>query len=400
MNSPNDRLLHNPNARKLRVALLCAEVPPRPHGGIGIFVVAFAKALAEAGHDVAVLDIGTHKTSVSIPNVHLVHISLPHHRFLRSLRSRIAVKNHLKNFIKQWQPDILEVPDFSGWLPFRLEGVKVVIRLHGSDSLMTPYNAGRPPRRFVVWTERRTLALNPNWIAPSAHILSKTTTCFGMTPQHQAVVFNPLILPAHDPATISADGPAPQTTFSEHAILFVGTLGARKGVFHLAHAIRPMLSKDRNLTMYFAGKDTMTPEGIQASSRIKAILGPSANQCHFFGHLDSSQLSRLYRSARVFVFPSLFESFGLVYLEAIHHGLPVVASNRSAESEFLTDGETALMVNPADHAALRQALERLLADPLLRRTLSQTARKVVLEKCSMQNCTEASVAFYNRVLAH
>ncbi len=391
----------NPKGHKLRIALLCAEVPPRPHGGIGIFVVGFAKALAQAGHDVAVLDIGSHKTSVSIPNVHVVHIGLPRHRFLRTWRSRLDVKHQLTDFCKKWQPDILEGPDFGGWLPFRLQGVKVVIRLHGSDSLMARYNnGGRNPRRSLVWSERRTLALNPNWIAPSAHILSKTTAFFEMSPQHQEVIFNPLILPEQDNERVSVDGTGRESATAEPAILFVGTVGARKGVFHLAHALRPMLSKDRNLRMYFVGKDTMTPDGGQASSQIRKILGPTATQCRFFGHLDSTQLSRLYLEARVFVFPSLFESFGLVYLEAIHHGLPIVASDRSAEGEFLTDGETALLVNPTDHVALRQAIERLLGDPALRRTLSQTARDVVLRQCSLQKCVQDSLAFYHRVLAN
>ena len=90
------------------------------------------------------------------------------------------------------------------------------------------------------------------------------------------------------------------------------------------------------------------------------------------------QLADLYRQAAVFIFPSLFEGFGLPPLEAMACGAPVVTTACGGISEFARDGENCLMVPPADADALAQAILRLLGDPHLRARLSsagvETAR--------------------------
>jgi glycosyltransferase involved in cell wall biosynthesis len=87
----------------------------------------------------------------------------------------------------------------------------------------------------------------------------------------------------------------------------------------------------------------------------------------FFGFVSHETLAALYRLADVFVFPSLYEGFGLPPLEAMASGTPVVTSNVSSLPEVV--GEAALMIDPYEPQAIADAIRRVLAEPELRATL-------------------------------
>lgn len=87
----------------------------------------------------------------------------------------------------------------------------------------------------------------------------------------------------------------------------------------------------------------------------------------FLGFVPDHDLPILYSAARVFAFPSLYEGFGLPPLEAMACGAPVLTSNRSSLPEVV--GDAALMVDPYDVEAIKQALIRLLDDEGLRNML-------------------------------
>ena len=87
----------------------------------------------------------------------------------------------------------------------------------------------------------------------------------------------------------------------------------------------------------------------------------------FLGFLSDETLAALYRLAAVFVFPSLYEGFGLPPLEAMASGTPVVTSNLSSLPEVA--GDAAILVNPYDPLAIREGIKRVLTDPALRAEL-------------------------------
>jgi phosphatidylinositol alpha-1,6-mannosyltransferase len=94
----------------------------------------------------------------------------------------------------------------------------------------------------------------------------------------------------------------------------------------------------------------------------------------FFGRVPDDELARLYRRASVFAMPSRQEGFGLVYAEAMWHGLPCVASTADAASQVVQDGATGRLVPYGDRAAIAEAVGSLLADPDARRRLGEAGR--------------------------
>ena len=116
------------------------------------------------------------------------------------------------------------------------------------------------------------------------------------------------------------------------------------------------------------------------------------------GFVAHDELLKLYERAAVVAVPSYREGFGVVCAEAMAHARPVVASAVGGLLDLVADGETGIHVPPGDVAALRDALERLLADRELRRRLGEAGRERVRERFSWAAVTDATVAAYERAL--
>ncbi len=100
----------------------------------------------------------------------------------------------------------------------------------------------------------------------------------------------------------------------------------------------------------------------------------------FLGRVDDRELGALYRRAGLLAMPSRQEGFGLVYAEALWHGLPCVGSTADAAREVIADGETGLLVPYGDSAALGDAVASLLADPERRRRMGEVGARRARER--------------------
>jgi len=115
------------------------------------------------------------------------------------------------------------------------------------------------------------------------------------------------------------------------------------------------------------------------------------------GFVAHDELLRLYERAAVVAVPSYREGFGVVCAEAMAHARPVVASAVGGLLDLVVDGETGILVPPGDVAALRSALERLLADRELRRRLGEAGRMRVRESFSWDAVTDATITAYRSI---
>jgi glycosyltransferase involved in cell wall biosynthesis len=158
-------------------------------------------------------------------------------------------------------------------------------------------------------------------------------------------------------------------------VLFVGRLSAEKGILELVEATS-------GLELVVAGDGPLR-------ERVPGALG-------FVPH---HALGPLYERAAVVAVPSRREGFGVVCAEAMAHARPVVASAVGGLLDLVVDGETGLLVPPRDVGALRAALERLLGDRALRRSLGEAGRERVRKHFSWPAVTDATLAAYREALA-
>lgn len=125
------------------------------------------------------------------------------------------------------------------------------------------------------------------------------------------------------------------------------------------------------------------------------------DKVHFAGFIDDDELIAYYDACDVFCMPSTerSEQFGLVQLEAMHLGKPVVTTRLGTGVEYVTlDGETGVLVPPKDEAALATALNALLADPALCARLGASGRRRVEQVFSADQMAQATLGVYEQVL--
>lgn len=147
-------------------------------------------------------------------------------------------------------------------------------------------------------------------------------------------------------------------------VLFVGTLEPRKNVVRLIRAYRRMAGRGAPHSLVLAGAMGWRH---QALMRELALEGPG--EIVLTGTVSPDDLDALYRGASLFVYPSLYEGFGLPLLEAMARGIPCVASIASSLPEVA--GEAALPVDPRSVGGLAEAMERVVNDRQLAARLSE-----------------------------
>jgi len=183
-------------------------------------------------------------------------------------------------------------------------------------------------------------------------------------------------------------------------LLYVGRLERRKGIQILLSAIPSVLDVVPDLEIIIAGQDFATaPGGRTWREHARETLSPThQRRVRFLGHVDRELVERLYEECDLFVAPSLYESFGLVYLEAMARSRAVVGSSASAIPEVVAHGETGLLVPPGDPTALARAIITLLRDETERLEMGRRGRERVKRFFNESTMVERVIELYEQVI--
>ena len=174
--------------------------------------------------------------------------------------------------------------------------------------------------------------------------------------------------------------------------LYIGTLQPRKNLRRLLAAWREVLhtwSSDDAPVLVIAGAQGWGGEDLRAEAELLGVT----NHVRFTGYIHDQAKAVLLRHARVFVFPSLYEGFGLPVLEAQSARVPVVCSNTSALPEVAGDG--ALLIDPLDTAQLSKALRIAMTDSDTRSRLIK-AGLANLTRFTWRHCAEVVLEMLER----
>lgn len=172
----------------------------------------------------------------------------------------------------------------------------------------------------------------------------------------------------------------------EDYILYVGNIKPTKNVETLVQSFLLAKKKIPDLRLFLAGKNFM-PE------YTKQFDGQS--DIRFLGEFDHDLLIQLYHRARLFVFPSSYEGFGLPPLEAMASGVPVICSNAASLPEVV--GDAAMLFDPKDTARLSEVICELWEDENKRKVLSTKGLERA-KKFSWQKCAEEIAEVYEECI--
>jgi glycosyltransferase involved in cell wall biosynthesis len=334
----------------MKVVVLTTSYPRGPDDVAGVFVREAVEELRSAGLDVEVVSPASFR-----------HFGLAYgHGIVGNLRRRPWKALLLPVFLASYSraarsasrdADLVH----AHWLPSALPALKTgkpfVLQLWGTDVEL----AAR-----VRWAARSLVRRARIVLCPS-EALAAAAREFGA--RRVRVVPSGVAIPA---AVGEPDDPP-------HA-LFVGRLSEEKGILDFVRATEGI------------------PRVIVGDGPLRA-RAPEA-----LGFVPRDELVAHYVRAAVVVCPSHREGYGVVAREAMAHGRPVVATAVGGLVDAIEDGVTGLLVPPHDPAALRNAIEALLADPELRQRIGAVGRKTARERFSWQVSTERTIAAYRDAL--
>jgi glycosyltransferase involved in cell wall biosynthesis len=168
-------------------------------------------------------------------------------------------------------------------------------------------------------------------------------------------------------------------------LLYVGRLGAEKEI----DKIKPVLESIPNARLALVGNGPHR-------EALKEYFARTPT--HFVGYLQGLELASAYASADAFIFPSRTETLGLVLLEAMAAGCPVIAARSGGIPDIVTDGVNGFLFDPEDENGALRATERLLRDPDRKETLRQAARQEA-ECWGWGAATRQLMGYYQKAIA-
>jgi len=296
------------------------------------------------------------------PNVELVRMDVPTFSLAEQLR--------LPSLISHLSCDVFHSPYYVK--PYRLPAPSILTLY---DVIPARYPAYYPwPERWLIrWLQRLALRTAAHCIAISETTRADFVREYGVAPQHITAI--PLAADARfrpvEPAAIAAM--RQRYALPPDYVLYLGINKPHKNLVRLIEAwSKSQIDTSahqhiasRRSQLILAGRED--PRYFQARQRAQE-LGLEEG-VRFLGDVGEADLPALYSGAIAFVFPSLYEGFGLPVLEAMACGVAVACSRSSSLPEIV--GEAALTFNPTDVEALAAALHRLLSDSELRADLRQ-----------------------------
>jgi glycogen synthase len=373
----------------VRIAFLSFQFPKfANYGGIGTYVKQVAEGMAALGDDVEVFCGSDSDTGFSDEGGYRVNFVRSDREGFSSAIPPVFAERHLaKPF------DIIEVADYNAegiHLIPAYPDLPVVMRLHTpeylvkrvEDSILPLMRRIRAHFGAIKRGKRSTLIYNraqdpeyaharmaDRYMAPCRDILPIVGKDWKLDPSRSAVVPNPFT-----PSPILLDIPIETDS---HTITFIGRVEVIKGVLDLGAAIPLVLQKHPDWKFRFVGAYGGSPRRkTDMATYIKDMVGERfAGNLEFAGARPHSEVPAELKAAAICAFPSLWDNFPGVCLEAMAAGRPVVATHAGGMPEILAEGKAGLLVPPHDPEQLAAAICSLIESKDKRLQISRAARE-------------------------
>jgi glycogen(starch) synthase len=356
----------------MRIVMITPEYPPATRiGGIGTYAATVAPALARRGHEVFVLTRG----EPGVQERDGVRVERLEHRWLPDrIGEHLLSLRTIASAARSLHPDVVQAAEWEAeaWWVARMTRVPVVTRLATPTYLLEELNRPPPDRR--AWTVRRLerdqARRSSAVYAPTRAILDRVARDWELDPARLELIPNPVSI-----AEIEQAGAGePPFPLPARFVVFLGRIERRKGVETLAAALPRVLTAHPELEALLVGPDP-GDEGGALTERLRRLVAPVSERVRFVGALPRQQALSVVGRAEVAVFPSLWESFGYVAVEAMALGRAVVASRTGGLAEIVEDGRTGWLVPPGDAEELASSVLSRLESPDEARRVGEAARE-------------------------
>ena len=357
--------------------------------GAGVYTYQLARAVAKAP--------GTHRLTIfarrglfdDLPeqheNVRVVHVEPT------SRGGRLAWEQSvLPLLLRRMRIDVLHSPHHH--TPVAAIGVRRVVTFHDVTFLRLPERYPLARRLYMEGVTRAAARIARAVITPSQAVRDEVVRRLGV-PRERVVTVYEAAAPQYVPADSDDIGRARwKYHLPDEYLLSVGSLEPGKNRTRLIRAYARLRERGLVSPLVVVGQPAWQYE---AEYELVSRLGLSED-VKFLGYVPDEDMPALYSGAAVFVFPSLYEGFGLPVLEAMACGAPVITSQGSATQEVA--GEAALQIDPRDTEAIERAMDQLITNRWLRSDLRSRGFEQA-KKFSWERAARDTLAVYQIVAA-
>lgn len=397
----------------LRIVFVSQSFPPFNEAGIARWTSMMADGLAQRGHKVHVLARAPEQPSVTFKDGYWLHLICPEPgegEFIRAdldLPPNIAdwtaaVKREIGT-LKSFGVDVVSFPiwDAEGAAIATETDYGVVMSLHTSYGMAKPFKPEWDMRPLynhfmvekMIKQERRLLQEVPVILANSNAIIDDLTAQSGEYFKQRTIMaphgtFDPL---EQKPQRKTFRSSRAAKTFE---VVYVGRFEPRKGIDIAARSISTLLKTRPEARATFIGDTLSERNQKEHFSSFPNLM--DANRVQFLGHVSREKLDDVYASCDVVLMPSRYESFGLVAIEAMAAGAPVITLKTGGLKEVVTNGVTGYLVdvNGSETETCTSHLLSLAKDPTLTAKLGNAARSEFEKRFTIDSMLEIAERAY------
>jgi len=397
--------------KALRICLLSEEYPPLHTEGIARSSYVLAFGLSELGHEVHVLTRAA-STSTKVYGGAYVHGVDPTQDYAYAEYPGISallnysggVYQKLKSVIADHKVQLVESP------LWHVEGLVSAIRgdlpvvvhpVTGARQLAQMYNRTSDNELKIMGDLEEKFLGFASGLAINSTATHKTLEdVYHIDLSRYRAQLTPFgIIPIRD-----EDVP-PMPSSEPPIVLFLGRLEQRKGILDLFAAIPQVAKEFPNVQFWFAGKDNSLGDGFRNKHKVDypAYFARKYPQhqgnVEFLGFVDERFLPKLFEVCSLFVAPSLYESFGLIYVEAMNYARPAIGCTVGGAADIIVNGETGYLVPPESPNDLAAAIVNALRSRKCLEGMGKAGRQRMLDKFTHLTMARSFVSLYRDILS-
>ncbi len=404
----------------MKITFLTNEYPPHIYGGAGVHVEYLTRELSllDSGiHNITVLCFGEQRGHFSNTTIEGVQTNFDFQ--YQDARHRKLLDTLFRNLMMVGAVSKAEIVHCHTWYTLlagciikQIFGIPLVITTHSLEP-QRPWKEEQLGSAYKVstWLEKTALENADRIIAVSESMKIAVHDLYGISSEKIRMIPNGIDVnqykPTHNPELLVSYKINPDKPF----ILFVGRITRQKGVFHLLDAVKYLLP---GIQIVLLAADPDTEDiGREMMMMVRKAQAETSNEIIWINQfVPRDHLICIYSHASVFVCPSIYEPFGLINLEAMACGKPVVASSVGGIMEVLVHGETGLLVpfkpkgihnpepeNPKQFSKdIATALNSLLSSPEKMKAMGRKSREWIEKNFSWKTIAQQTLDLYKELI--
>ncbi len=374
----------------MKIGMIGRSIPPFDRGGIQTHIAELSRALAQKGVETHVFIVGqgSKKPGKYIKKKNLYVHPIPCIPLPRlTLGEYLSFSLNVGRKIKTYDLDLIHGHSMYSFGYALVKKLPYVLTMHGTqlNEFRGSLHYGAHPNHVItdfssMLMERYSGRKADKIIVVSNENRNDVIAQYGVPRDKIATIPNGV-----DVTRFSSSNCKSKT------LIFVGRLHERKGIDKLLESFSKVIKEEKNAFLNIVGSGE---DEIRLKDMAKK-LGLRKKNLEFHGFVTEEELTKIYEGSSIFVLPSYYEGFGIVLIEAMSAGLPLVSVRTGGATEVIEEGKNGYLV---DHDNMHEALLKLLGDEKLRVRMGRASRKMVEKEYAWDKIAGDVIKVYDEVL--